>query len=736
MKKLLLCLIVVFSLFWVNSIFANTAVKVERIPCGEPGQTASFQVALENPSSVELGGFDILLCLDSSLYFQSAEAGQLLNDCGWEYFTWQSFSGDCIRLVSIADMNNGPYHPDCWADSSGVLAELDVLVANDPTLSDQFLPVQFMWYDCGDNTLSSRDGYILYISSDVYDWNGGVETVITADSSFPTGCGAPNSCGSGSGAVRATDYYNGGILLVELDTLPPVAICPSDTITANSPGQCDAIVEFVASVEDDSPGATISCDPPSGSIFDVGATQVMCVAVDGAGHTDTCGFNVTISDTTAPVIVLCPTDTVLDAEPGQCGAYVSFLIEADDNCSNVATTVNPPSGSFFAVGSTEVICVAEDIAGNADTCFFDVTVNDTEAPFLNLPDSIVTSNDTGFCYAIVQFEPEATDNCSDITVISTPPSGNTFQVGATSVEVIAEDGFGNADTGCFDIVVNDMECPVLQCPDNIEVFNDSGYYGAFVDFPRFADENCPIVQITSTPLPGTLFDLGTTPVELIAVDLSDNADTCNFEITVLLNDPDMDNLPNWDDNCPNNYNPGQADFDDDGIGDECDLCTDTDSDGAGNPGFPVNTCPEDNCPTIANSFQTDADTDGVGDACDECTDTDGDNYGNPGYTINTCPVDNCPDTANSEQIDTDGDGVGDACCCIGMRGNVNGDTDDNVNVSDVTCLVVYLFNGGDVPSCPAEANINGDTTEEINVSDVTALVAYLFVGGPPPPNCP
>ena len=66
--------------------------------------------------------------------------------------------------------------------------------------------------------------------------------------------------------------------------------------------------------------------------------------------------------------------------------------------------------------------------------------------------------------------------------------------------------------------------------------------------------------------------------------------------------------------------------------------------------------------------------------------------------------------------------IGVASCCKGMRGNVDNDPVDNVNVVDLTDLVSYLFGGGDEPDCPPEANIDGDTGERINVVDLTHLV--------------
>ena len=60
----------------------------------------------------------------------------------------------------------------------------------------------------------------------------------------------------------------------------------------------------------------------------------------------------------------------------------------------------------------------------------------------------------------------------------------------------------------------------------------------------------------------------------------------------------------------------EIDADSDTFADSCDRCTDTDGDGFGDPEFDVSTCPGDNCPDSFNPDQADLDGDGIGDECD------------------------------------------------------------------------------------------------------------------------
>jgi thrombospondin type 3 repeat protein len=174
-------------------------------------------------------------------------------------------------------------------------------------------------------------------------------------------------------------------------------------------------------------------------------------------------------------------------------------------------------------------------------------------------------------------------------------------------------------------------------------------------------------------------------------------------------DEDGDGIADGLDNCPAVANPGQQDADNNGVGDACDPCTDTDGDGFGNPGFPANNCPVDNCPSVANPSQADADGDGLGDACDPCTDVDGDGFGDSAYGAQTCGQDNCPTTANPTQADTDGDGQGDACDYCPNR-PVPCFCGDAIKDPSEACDLGFGQNGQPGQPCTAACEVAGHCT--------------------------
>jgi Tfp pilus assembly protein PilV len=198
----------------------------------------------------------------------------------------------------------------------------------------------------------------------------------------------------------------------EEDTTPPTLTVPED-ITVEATSADGAVVTFTVTAEDDVDGTAtldennrliqdnvggdidISCDPPSGSEFAIGETVVQCTATDEAGNTATASFTVIINpvpDTMPPVITV-PSNMVV-APTSTEGAVVTFTVTAEDDIDGTATldeentltqdgdvggditiSCDPPSGSEFAIGETEVECTATDEAGNTATASFTVIVN-------------------------------------------------------------------------------------------------------------------------------------------------------------------------------------------------------------------------------------------------------------------------------------------------------------------------------------------------------------------------
>jgi len=192
--------------------------------------------------------------------------------------------------------------------------------------------------------------------------------------------------------------------------------------------------------------------------------------------------------------------------------------------------------------------------------------------------------------------------------------------------------------------------------------------------------------------------------------VTDCHDNCLFNYTPDQPDLDGDGIGDVCDNCPTVANPAQEDADGDSGGDVCDTCTDLDHDGAGDAGFPANTCRLDNCPTVPNN-QLDFDHDGLGDACDACSDSDGDGFGNPGFPQNVCLPDNCPLAANPGQVDSDGDGPGDAC-------DVCPHDADNDLDRDGVC--------GDQDNCPFTANPGQENQDGDGAGDACDMCPNHF----------
>jgi hypothetical protein len=150
-------------------------------------------------------------------------------------------------------------------------------------------------------------------------------------------------------------------------------------------------------------------------------------------------------------------------------------------------------------------------------------------------------------------------------------------------------------------------------------------------------------------------------------------------------DADGDDVPDSQDNCPNDYNPLQEDSDGDEVGDACDGC----------PNEPALTAPSEDPETTCY--------DGIDNDCDGGTDLD------------------------------DVDCQGPACTC----GDLNG-SGGKVDLSDFSDFSVCFGLRGPTAQCPQETFYCADLNQDgwINNSDFSTFqVVFGTVNTNLPPNC-
>jgi hypothetical protein len=220
------------------------------------------------------------------------------------------------------------------------------------------------------------------------------------------------------------------------------------------------------------------------------------------------------------------------------GAIVSYTATASDAEDGpvLPADCNPASGTFFALGGPHTVsCSYTDSGGLTATGTFTVTVVDTTAPTLLVPEA-VTAEATGPAGAAVSWEAEALDVVDPAPEVDCDAdSDSTYELGTTLVECTATDASGNITIRTFPVTVSDTTAPTLvQVPADFSV-EATDATGAEVTYQRPSADDLvdgdPVVWCD--PDSGTWFAMGDTVVTCHAADASGNpAVPVAFTVTV------------------------------------------------------------------------------------------------------------------------------------------------------------------------------------------------------------
>lgn len=309
-----------------------------------------------------------------------------------------------------------------------------------------------------------------------------------------------------------SDYYNSNCEFILGDY----------TYNANGLDNCD-------------PNPIISQFPPIGNVINSDTTITLTVT-DDAGNFSICNFNFTLFDTIKPQFN-CLNDQVAFIDNNCSFTLPNYLdsIIFSDNCDSLLNISQIPISGSVINSDTIITITASDLSGNTYSCSFNILLFDVISPTILCPSNVVIDNDPTICGANYNYQtPVGLDNCiSTTSLISGLPSGSLFPNGLTTNVFQVTDTAGNIATCNFYILVNDVESPIITCPQDTSLpFNEN----CAVEVPDFSNllfssDNCGIETITQTPdyLDTIYSDFTTT---FLVTDSAGNSETCSFNVSL------------------------------------------------------------------------------------------------------------------------------------------------------------------------------------------------------------
>jgi gliding motility-associated-like protein len=378
-------------------------------------------------------------------------------------------------------------------------------------------------------------------------------------------CSVANFTNDYNGTSDATDVYPVGtttitwtvfdlagnsitceMTITVTDDEAPAITCPENIVQGTDDGLCEAIVSVDAPViSDNCSVATVTNDyngtTDASDVYLIGVTTVTWTLVDIHGNVSECSMTVEILDDENPAIA-CP-ENMVELVGNACEFVIpdyTGLALATDNCTALpALTQSPAIGTTInGTGAVQEITItATDDSGNATSCTFEITLDDTIAPSIECVENQTVYVDDNCLFMLPDYTTSSIvdDNCGVMNVEQSMVAGTEITLGSYDITVTATDADGNATSCTFTVEVLDNTAPVIACPeDQVEEF-DTDCAFALIDYTGLlsANDNCSDVTITQVPPVGTLVTENTT-VNLFADDADGNGSFCSF--TVILED--------------------------------------------------------------------------------------------------------------------------------------------------------------------------------------------------------
>ena len=349
--------------------------------------------------------------------------------------------------------------------------------------------------------------------------------------------------------------------LTLVDTIKPIINCFGDTSDYFNENCLFVLGDYTnrAIVNDNCDNNLSIVQTPSPGIFLISDTIITLTVTDFSNNSSSCSFNLSLFDSITPLLI-CPLDAT-EYYNSNCEFVVpdyTLATTSSDNCyPNPILVQSPPSGTVI-FDDTVITITSTDYSGNFTTCSFNITILDTINPIVSCIPSQILYLDTVCNYLLPNYMDSITssDNCDTNLVITQYPVPNSTIYSDTIVIISVTDNSGNNTICEIPILLLDTISPVISCPNNTVLDNDSSQCGAIFSYlTPLGIDNCLSTTTLTSGLPdSSLFPVGLTTNVYRVTDTAGNFSTCSFY--VLVNDVESptitcpsDTVEPYDQNC-------------------------------------------------------------------------------------------------------------------------------------------------------------------------------------------
>ena len=291
------------------------------------------------------------------------------------------------------------------------------------------------------------------------------------------GSGLSITVNGNAGVEQAVTYYagfyNDGVLcgaceqytVTFIDNTKPVVACPANQVD-NLDGNCQWLVpdyRSLATITDNCVALadlTITQSPASGTLVSASHGSIQAVTItanDGYGNSESCSFNVTLSDNEPPV-ALCQNYTLVLNSSGN-GTLTTANIDngSFDNCGTTNLSLSKTNFTCADVGVNTVTLTVNDGNGNSSTCTATVTVQDNTNPTAVCQNYTLVLDATGNgTLTTADINNGSSDACGIATLSLSKTSFTCADVGVNTVTLTVTDNNSRVSTCNATVTVQEI----------------------------------------------------------------------------------------------------------------------------------------------------------------------------------------------------------------------------------------------------------------------------------------